>query len=324
VENILEIFQIGNDFVKNVIVDTILLNLTQGKYFMSKILCTGGAGFIGSHLVDKLIELGHEVIVVDNLSTGKAENINPKADFINWDISEYYTNGSLDYIFHLAALPSVPYSIEHPTKTHRVNVNGTYNILKSASDMKVKKVIFASTAALYGECEKPARESDKIFPKSPYALHKAIGEAYMGLFSEVYGLPTISLRFFNVYGKRCDPNSDYSLVISKFLKLRSEKKPLSIYGNGRQTRDFVYIDDVVDACILAMESEIKNEVINICTGKEISINDLADIIGGEKVYLPSRKGDVFRTIGNNMKAKALLQWTPKVQIWEGIRLMEEM
>ena len=288
-----------------------------------RIMVSGGAGFIGSHLVDKLIELGHDVTVLDDLSSGKQENINPKAKFVCYNISNLWWNGKFDYVFHLAAIPGVPFSVEHPTKTHRVNITGTYNVLKSAMDNKVKKVIFASTAALYGECDYPAKEDDPICPESPYAFQKAVGEGYMKLFSKVYGLPTLSLRFFNVYGRRSDPDNPYSLVISKFLKLKKEEKPLIIYGNGKQTRDFVYVDDVINACIKAMESPISNEVINVCSGEAISINDLADLIGGEKQYLPVRKGDVLHTLGDNSKAKELLQWTPKVQIEEGIRRMTE-
>lgn len=287
-----------------------------------KILVTGGAGFVGSHLVDKLIELGHSVDIIDNLSTGKEENLNPKARLTNWDISEMYFKyrpGELDYVFHLAALPSVPYSVEHPTRTHRVNVMGTYHILKSAMDSKVKKVIFASTCALYGSRDTICKEGDPLNPESPYAFHKATGEGYMRMFDRVYGLPTLSLRLFNVYGARSDPNSDYSLVMAKFLKLKKEGKPLTIYGNGDQTRDFVFVGDIVDAFILAMDSPVHNEVINICTSRSTSVNKLADLIGGEKQYLPVRKGDVQDVLGSNAKAQALLGWRPKTEIEEGIK-----
>ncbi len=290
---------------------------------MSKILCTGGAGFIGSHLVDRLIELGHKVTVLDNLSSGKKENINPKAEFVCHDISDLWWGGKFDYVFHLAAIPGVPYSMEHPTKTHRVNITGTYNVLKAAKDSGVKKVIFASTAALYGDCSHAMKEDDPIDPKSLYAFQKAVGEGYMRLFSEVYGLPTLSLRFFNVYGKRSDPKSPYALVIPIFKKLKKEGKPLTIYGNGEQTRDFIYVSDVVDALIKGMESPVENETINICSGEAISVNRLADLIGGERIYSPERKGDALDTVGNNSKAKTLLGWQPKVMIEEGLEKMEE-
>jgi len=290
-------------------------------------IVSGGCGFIGSHLTDRLIELGHEVTVIDDLSTGKKENLNPKVNFLQWDIStmkeDWLGKGSIDYIFHLAALPSVPFSIEHPTKTHRVNINGTYNILKIAKDIGIKKVIFASSSSVYGDQELPYRETAIPHPISPYAFHKLVGEGYMRLFNEVYGLPTISLRFFNVYGKRADPDSEYSLVIAKFLKLKKEGKPLTIYGNGEQARDFTYVDDVVNACILAMEKPVENEIINVCNGESVSINKLADLIGGEKQYLPERKGDVKNTLGDNKKARNLLDWKPKISLEEGLRLMEE-
>jgi UDP-glucose 4-epimerase len=278
-----------------------------------KILVTGAAGFIGSHLVDALILLGHKVQVIDDLSTGLKENLNPKAEFTKWDISEIWGKTDADYIFHLAALPSVPFSVSHPTKTHRVNVEGTYNVLKMALDTNtefkgnVKKVIFASSSSVYGQNNLPFIEDlDNLKPESPYALHKLIGEQYCRLFDKLYGLPTLCLRFFNVYGSRSRPDSDYSLVISKFKKLKKEGRPLPIYGNGEQSRDFVYVDDVVNALILAMVTPVHNEVINICGGKSITINQLADLIGGKKEYLPERKGDLKHTLGDNTKAKNLL------------------
>jgi len=289
---------------------------------MSKILVTGGAGFIGSWLVDKLLELGHEVQVIDDLSSGKKENINPKVNFTKKSVLDYFYLPKDTTIFHLAAIPGVPFSVSNPRETHEANIDGTFNILLLAKRFNAKKVIFASTAALYGDCGHPAKEDDPINPQSPYAFQKAVGEGYMRLFNEVYGLSTISLRFFNVYGKRSDPNSPYALVISKFLQLKKEGKPLTIYGDGEQTRDFVYVDDIVDACIKAMEMPVENEVINICSGEAITINKLADLIGGEKQYLPERKGDVRDTLGSPEKAKELLKWEAKVEIEEGLKLME--
>ncbi len=290
---------------------------------MYNIVVSGGAGFIGSHLTDRLIELGHRVIVYDNLSTGKIENLNPKAKFIKYDISElYYFEDKVDYVFHLAAVPRVPYSVAHPSITHRMNVEGTYKILKVASDAKVKKFIFASSSSVYGDQELPLKETMRTYPKSPYALHKLIGEQYCKLFNELYGLPTVALRFFNVYGKRADPNSEYSLVIAKFLKYKKENRPFTIYGDGEQTRDFTYVDDVINACILAMEKLVQNEVINICNGRAVSINKIAKIIGGEKTFLPKRKGDIEHTLGSPEKAKDLLGWKPTIDIKKGIKLME--
>jgi UDP-glucose 4-epimerase len=288
---------------------------------MSKIIVTGGAGFIGSNLVDKLIELGHSVTIIDDLSTGKKENINPKAEFICQNISEIYFGGKIDYVFHLAAIARVPYSIEHPTKTHRVNITGTYNILKASSDIGVKKVIFASSSSVYGDQELPLKETMIPKPKSPYAFQKFVGEGYMKMFNEVYGLPTVSLRFFNVYGHRMDMQSDYSLLFGKWLKLKKEGKPLTIFGNGNQTRDFTYVTDVVDALILSMESPVQNEVINVCNGKQTSILKIAEVFGGKKEFLPERQGDILHTMGDNTKIKALLKWNPKIPIEEGLKII---
>ena len=293
-----------------------------------KIICFGGAGFIGSHLVDRLIELGHEVLVMDNLSSGKIENINPKAAFLEKDIKNSFTGDpdtdplNIDYIFHLAAIPRVPYSVERPVETHDANVTGTLNVLEFARKWKVKKVIFASSSSVYGDNAPPQKEKMERRPISPYALHKSIGEQYMSLYDTLYGVPTLSLRFFNVYGKRSDPDSPYSLVIGKFLKAKKEGKPLQIYGTGEQSRDFTYITDVVDGLVKAMESPFHNEIINLCNGKNTSINKVAELIGGEKEYLPARKGDVFMTLGSPNKAKKLLGWKGKVEIKEGIKLME--
>ncbi len=294
---------------------------------MAKILITGIAGFIGNHLQDKLIELGHEVVGIDDFSTGKEENVNPEIVFTKRDISNFTLLNcqllkGVEYLFHLAAIPRIPYSLKYPLRTHAVNITGTLNILKASLDNKVKKIIFASSSSVYGDQELPLRETAIPHPKSPYAFHKLVGEGYMRLFNEVYGLPTISLRFFNVYGKRCDPDSEYSLVIAKFLRQKREGKPLTIYGDGNQTRDFTYVDDVVNACVLAMESPVENEVINICNGHNVSINKIADLIGGEKVYLPPRKGDVLHTLGDNSKAKKLLGWQPKISIEEGLKLIQ--
>src|SRR3990167_3311949 len=293
-----------------------------------KIICFGGAGFIGSHLVDRLIELGHEVLVMDNLSSGKIENINPKAAFLEKDIKNSFTGDpdtdplNIDYIFHLAAIPRVPYSVERPVETHDANVTGTLNVLEFARKWKVKKVIFASSSSVYGDNAPPQKEKMERRPISPYALHKSIGEQYMSLYDTLYGVPTLSLRFFNVYGKRSDPDSPYYLVIGKFLKAKKEGKPLTIFGTGEQSRDFTYITDVVDGLVKAMESSFHNEVINLCNGKNTSINKVAELIGGEKEYLPARKGDVFMTLGSPNKAKKLLGWKGKVEIKEGIKLME--
>lgn len=287
------------------------------------VVVTGGAGFIGSHLVDRLIEKGYNVTIIDDLSSGKVDNINPKANFFRYDISELKFMEKVDYVFHLAAIARVPYSIAHPTITHKVNITGTYNVLKAALDAGVRKVIFASSSSVYGDQELPLREEAPARPKSPYAYQKFVGEGYMRLFNEVYSLPTVSLRFFNVYGKRAVPDSEYSLVIGKFLRMKREKEPLTIFGDGEQSRDFTYVDDIVSALILTLENPVENEVINLCNGRNVTVNRIADLIGGEKKYLPPRKGDVQHTLGDNSKAYNLLGWEPVTQIEEGIKMTEE-
>ena len=290
-----------------------------------KIIVTGGAGFIGSHLVDKLIEEGHKVVVIDNLSTGKKESINPRADFHNLDICDFEKNKSLyqnvDYVFHLAAIPRVPISVEDPITTSKVNILGTINVFKAAIDKKVNRVIFASSSSVYGDQEKlPLREDMRPNPISPYGLQKSVGEQFAKLFTELYKVPIVSLRYFNVYGPRIDFDSDYSLVMGKFLRLKKENKPLTIFGDGEQTRGFCYIDNVVEANIKAAKSEkIKGgEIINIGSEKSYSINYLSKLIGGEVKYLPPRPGDPLHTKADIRLAKNLLGWQPKISFEEGI------
>lgn len=295
-----------------------------------RILVTGGAGFIGSHLVDRLIEQGHKVIVIDNLSTGKKENLNPEADFHQLDICDFEKIKPLfqnvDYVFHLAAIPRVPISVEKPIFTSKANILGTISVFKAASESKVKRVIFASSSSVYGnQKELPLRENMIPNPISPYALQKLVGEQFAKLFTQLYKIPIISLRYFNVYGPRIDPDSEYSLVIGKFLKQKSQGKPLTIFGDGEQTRGFCYIDDVIEANIKAMRSErLKGgEVINIGSEKSHSINYLSELIGGEIKYLPPRIGDVRHTQADITLAKNLLDWQPKAPFEQGIKKTRE-
>jgi nucleoside-diphosphate-sugar epimerase len=293
---------------------------------MAKVLVTGGAGFISSNLVDRLIKDGYKVIVLDNLSGGKRQNLNPKAKFYKVDICNLEKILPLfkgvDYVFHLAALPRVPFSIEKPIETNKVNVDGTLNVLFASYKNKVKRVIYASSSSVYGEQKTlPLKETMLPNPLSPYALQKLIGEMYCKIFANLYGLETVSLRFFNVYGPRMNPEGAYALAIGKFLKLKKEGKPLTIYGDGNQTRDFTHVFDVVEANILAMKSKKvgKGEVLNICYGKNHSINYVADLIGGKRVYLPPRKGEPRHTLGDNSLAKKLLGWKPKISLEKGIK-----
>lgn len=292
-----------------------------------KFLVTGGAGFIGSHLADKLVEQGHGVVVVDNLSAGKEEYINPKAKFYKENIQSPEMNNIFqkekpDGVFHLAAIPRVPVSIEDPVGTADANVVGTANVFKAAADSGVKRVVFASSSSVYGnDNEIPFREESEPKPESPYAAHKLTGEHFARLFTNLHNLPVVSLRYFNVYGPRIDFNSDYSLVLGKFMRFKRDGQPFTIHGDGEQTRGFSYIDDVVDANIKAMTSEkLKGgEVINIGTEKGSSINELADLLGGEKEYLPPRPGDVLHTAADTTRARELLGWEQKVGFEEGVQ-----
>ncbi|MEK7658900.1 MAG: NAD-dependent epimerase/dehydratase family protein [Patescibacteria group bacterium] len=295
-----------------------------------KCIVTGGAGFIGSHLTDKLIEKNYKVIVIDNLSAGRKENVNPKAKFHQLDICDFEKIKPLfkgvDYVFHLAAIPRVPVSVLDPVLTSKVNILGTVNVFKAGIDAKVKRIIFASSSSVYGDQKKlPLEENMTPNPLSPYAMQKLAGEQFAKLFVNLYKTPIICLRYFNVYGPRIDFNSDYSLVIGKFLKLNAQNQPLTIFGDGEQTRGFCYIDDVVEANIKTAESEKINggEIINVGSSKSYSINYLSKAIGGEVKYLPERQGDIRYTEADVSLAKNLLGWEPKIDFKDGVDLVKE-
>lgn len=290
-----------------------------------KVVVTGGAGFIGSNLVDRLIERGFEVHVIDNLSAGKKENLNTGATLHIADIRDLSKMKEIiagaSYVFHLAALPRVQFSIENPIDTHDVNVNGTLNLLIASAQAHVKKFVYTSSSSVYGDQPiMPLLETMTPDPKSPYGLHKLTGELYCKVWSSVYGLPTVCLRYFNVYGKRQSDEGAYALVIAKFLKQKREGTPMTITGDGSQTRDFTHVSDVVAANILAMESDKVGlgEAINIGAGNNASVNEVAKIIGGETVNTPVRL-EPHDTLADNSKAKELLGWEPKVKLEEGIK-----
>jgi UDP-glucose 4-epimerase len=286
---------------------------------MKKVIVTGGAGFIGSNLVDKLIDNGVEVIILDDLSTGKKENINPKAKFINCDISVVpqsllisYIEGA-DIIFHLAALARVQPSIENPLPYNDVNISGTLNILFAAHKANVSRVVYSASSSAYGETEIfPTPETAPTNPLSPYGLQKYVGEQYCKMFSEVYGLDTVSLRYFNVYGERMSLEGAYCLAMGIFAKQMLDKKPLTITNDGNQRRDFTYVGDVVNANILAATyyDQLSGDVFNIGNGNNFSINEVADLLGGEKTYGEERI-EPFETLADNSKAKLILGWEPK-------------
>lgn len=295
---------------------------------MSKVIVTGGAGFIGSHLADKLIELGHEVIVIDNLMLGKKEFVNKKAKFVKADIRDYkkispYFKG-VEVVFHLAADPRLQISIEDPMTTHEINVTGTLNVLTASWKNNVNKFVFTSSGAVYGNISTmPIKEDASFVPLSPYGLHKLIGEKYCQLFSSLYGIETVSLRYFNVYGSRKTGQGSYPLVIPAFLQQKKEGKAMTIVGTGKATRDYVHVSDVVEANLAAWKSKVKNgEAINIGSGIETSVNKIAQYIGGKSVRIDSRPGEMKRAQAEISKAKKLLGWKAKVSLEEGIKSLK--
>ncbi len=291
---------------------------------MKKAVVTGGAGFIGSHLVDALIDRGFEVNVIDDLSGGKKENLNPKAIFHKLDIRDLESIRSIfvgaKYVFHLAARPRVQYSIENPVETNEVNAGGTLNVLVASKDAGVERFVYSASSSVYGDQPvMPLKEEMSASPKSPYGLQKYVGELYCQLWSSVYGLQTVSLRYFNVYGTRASLEGAYALVIARFLKQRQEGKPMTITGDGTQTRDFTHVNDVVRANLLAVESQKvgQGEVLNIGSGRNFSINKIAEFIGGPTEYIPPRL-EPHDTLADNSRAFELLGWSPEVKMEEAI------
>ena len=294
---------------------------------LKKVVIVGGAGFIGSNLAEACIERGDEVYVIDNLVNGKRENLPSGVTFHEVDICDYDVIAPIisnaDTVFHLAALPRVQYSIEHPIETNEVNVGGMLNVLTAAKEGGVRRVVYSASSSAYGNQETmPLVETMPPNPISPYALQKYIGEEYCSLFSTAYGLETVSLRYFNVYGKNQDPEGPYALVIGKFLKQRGEGVPLTITGDGEQTRDFTAVEDVVRANLLSSESKKvgSGEAINIGAGNNCSINKLAKLIGGEVEYVEARL-EPKHTLADTSKAKELLGWEPVIVLEKGIQAL---
>lgn len=297
---------------------------------MAKCLVTGGAGFIGSNLVDALIGEGHEVLIIDNLSTGKRENINPKAKFLEADLREFDKVRPIfqgvDFVFHEAALPRIPLSIEKPKESNDINIGGTLNALIASKAAGVKRFIYAASSSALGSNDKiPMREDGQCYPLNPYALQKYVGEIYCRIFFEIYGLPTVSLRYFNVYGPRQPREGSYVPVVGIFLTQKAAGQSLTITGDGEQTRDFTHVSDVVRANILAMGSEKagKGEVINVGAGHNHSINEIAEMVGGETVHVSARPGEMQNTLADISKAKELLGWQPEIRLEDGIKRLLE-
>ena len=284
---------------------------------MKKSVVTGGAGFIGSHIVDALVEKGFEVHVIDNYAAGKRDDrFNAKATYHDADIREYDSIAPIiagsDYVFHEAALPRVQFSIQNPLETFAVNAMGSANVLRAAHQGGAKKVVVASSGSVYGDqTVMPLVETMTPAPKSPYGLQKRVMEEMCEMWSSVYGLGTVVLRYFNVYGTRMDPNGAYALAIAKFIKQRQDRKPITIWGDGSHTRDFTHISDVVAANLLAAESATvgKGEIFNIGAGRNISVMTLADLIGGPLVHEEERL-EPAHALADNKKARELLGWKP--------------
>jgi nucleoside-diphosphate-sugar epimerase len=296
------------------------------KLYM-KYLVTGGTGFIGTNIIKQLLKEGHEVVAFDNYAGGKKpERIQEGAEYVDGDIRNEVDLDKvcpgIDGIFHLAALPRVTYSVEEPWKTHDVNVNGTLKILLAAKKHGVKRVVFSSSSSTYGaEEENLLKEDGNVkMPISPYALHKFIGEHYCRLFSELYGLETVSLVYFNVYGPYFDPEGAYALVIGKFISQVKNGEPMTVCGDGEYYRDYTHVDDVVRANMLAMTNENvgKGETFNIGCGKPITVNELVGIIGGDHVFVDARPGDPRFSGADNTKAKEILGWEPTIKLEDGI------
>ena len=298
-------------------------------------LVTGGAGFIGSNLVDALLSRGFRVRVLDNLSTGKMENLDralSRIEFIRGDLrSELAVKKSVRgvaYVFHLGAISNVPQSVDQPLVTHEVNVSATFRLLEASRAAGVKRFIFTSSSSVYGETKKfPSSEEDLPRPESPYAASKLMGEQYCQIFSKCYGLETVGLRYFNVYGPRQNPRSRYACVIPIFLKSFLDGVPPEVHWDGKQSRDFVHVDDVVRANLLAMkQSGISGEVFNIGSHSEARVldclNGIKKLLGLRDVkvrHTPKRAGDVRRTFADISKARRLLRYRPEISFKEGLR-----
>lgn len=301
-------------------------------------LVTGGAGFIGSNIAERLVRDGKNVRVIDNLSTGKKENMDnfiDKIEFVHGDIRYLNTvieaMKGVDYVLHEAALPSVPRSVETPIESNDNNTNGTLNVLYAAKASGVRRVVYAASSSAYGESPSlPKVETMIPYPLSPYAVNKLVGEYYCSVFFSVYGLETVALRYFNVFGPRQDPTSYYSAVIPKFIKAMLEGTQPTIFGDGEQSRDFTYIDNVVNANLLACKApKAAGQMMNLACGDRMTLNDLVkhlqEILGVDinAVYEPERKGDIKHSLSDITKAKELLGYDVEVPLFEGLKKTAE-
>jgi UDP-glucose 4-epimerase len=294
-----------------------------------KVVVTGGAGFIGSHLTDYLIKLGYSVEVIDNLSIGRLKNIehhlsNPNFNFLKADITDYNlieaSFENADWVFHLAAMADIVPSIENPTEYFNSNVNGTFNVLQACRKFNIKKIIYTASSSCYGiPDDYPTNELAEIRPQYPYALTKNLGEQLVMHWCQLYNLPSLSLRFFNVYGPRARTSGTYGAVFGVFLAQKIANKPFTVVGDGQQTRDFTYVSDIVSAIIAAASSNISGEIINIGSNATYSINQLVELLNGDVTYIPKRPGEPDCTWADISKATKLLDWKPLISLDEGVK-----
>ncbi len=288
------------------------------------VLVTGGGGFVGSNLVDDLLARDIKVRVLDNFATGSRKNLSPRAELIEADIRDGEAIrpafDGIDCVFHVAALPRIPLSIAKPVETHMTNVVGTLNVLIAARDAKVRRVIYSGSSSVYGDqAVMPLVETMVPNPLNPYALQKYVGEQYTRMFHRLFAMETLTLRYFNVYGPRMVSEGAYVTVISAFIEARRRREPLQIHGDGEQTRDFTHVSDIVAANILAMDAPVADgRAINVGAGRNVSVNRIADLIGGARVQMEARTGDMRNTLADTSEAARILGWHPRVSVEEGV------
>jgi UDP-N-acetylglucosamine/UDP-N-acetyl-alpha-D-glucosaminouronate 4-epimerase len=291
------------------------------------VLVTGGAGFIGSHLVDALVEAGVKVRVLDNFATGRREFVNPAADLIEADIRNADSIGEafagVDCVFHVAALPRIPLSIDRPVETHTVNVVGTLNVVLACRAAKVRRIVYSGSSSVYGDQPRmPLVEAMTPNPISPYSLQKLVGEQYLRMYHRLSGIEAVGLRYFNVYGPRMTTEGSYATVIGAFIRARREGRPIQIFGDGEQTRDFTHVRDVARANLLAMDcAAADGRPINVGYGAETSVNRIAALFGGATIRMAERQCDVRRTLADPSLARELLGWSAQVTIEQGLAEM---
>jgi len=296
-------------------------------------LVTGGAGFIGSHLVDRLLKDGHTVTVIDNFATGRMENIAHHKDDKSFHLLEANVADlqtilpvfrDVDWVFHLAALADIVPSIERPLDYHQANVDGTVAVLEAARCSGIKRFIYSASSSCYGIVDVlPTSETEQIRPMYPYALTKYLGEQYVLHYNQVYQMPCVSLRFFNVYGPRTRTSGTYGAVFGIFLAQKLAGKPFTVVGDGTQTRDFTFVADVVDCLVMAAESSVDGEIFNVGSGGTYSVNRIVELLGGEVVHIPKRPGEPEGTFADVTKVEQKLGWRPKVRFEDGVRIMLE-